>query len=244
MDIYIHTDSHSGQTQAAMISKTSPSVLHHSYICSAFETSLESPVLCWWKHMHREHARVWCSNMKYMVATALNVHNVLCMQQGWSCHNICIKHVIIWINYFSCISLSHKNTNTKDHRLWRLASSTEKPHDVQARTKLACWSFQYMLCMPAHVHLSMYVFRCHMIIKLHVLHFTGVLAGKKKQGDEGYKFVEICQWFASRADLIILLFDPFKVDISDELEEVRRVRGRFRIMLGHGMVMVCSWSMI
>ena len=36
----------------------------------------------------------------------------------------------------------------------------------------------------------------------------------------------VVQWFAERVDLIVLLFDPFKLDISDELTGViRRFRG-------------------
>jgi len=45
----------------------------------------------------------------------------------------------------------------------------------------------------------------------------------------------VCQWFASRADLILLLFDPFKLDISDEFREV------ITAMRGHE-VRACGWS--
>jgi predicted GTPase len=34
--------------------------------------------------------------------------------------------------------------------------------------------------------------------------------------------VQVCQWFASRADVILLLFDPHKLDISDEFKETIR----------------------
>lgn len=48
--------------------------------------------------------------------------------------------------------------------------------------------------------------------------FAGVLSGDK-HGE--YDFLRVCQWFASRADLIILLFDPYKLDIGDEFKRVR-----------------------
>lgn len=35
-----------------------------------------------------------------------------------------------------------------------------------------------------------------------------------------YNFIEVCGWFAARCDLILLLFDPAKLDISDEMKQV------------------------
>ena len=31
---------------------------------------------------------------------------------------------------------------------------------------------------------------------------------------------QVCSWFAARCDLILLLFDPYKLDISDEFKSV------------------------
>ncbi|EFJ53160.1 hypothetical protein VOLCADRAFT_55400 [Volvox carteri f. nagariensis] len=48
----------------------------------------------------------------------------------------------------------------------------------------------------------------------------GVLSGEKQRIERAYNFVEICEWFAARCDLIFLLFDPYKLDISDEFKSV------------------------
>ena len=48
----------------------------------------------------------------------------------------------------------------------------------------------------------------------------GVLSGEKQRIDRGYSLVNVCEWFASRSDVILLLFDPHKLDISDEFKAV------------------------
>ena len=47
-----------------------------------------------------------------------------------------------------------------------------------------------------------------------------MLSGEKQRVERNYSFADVCEWFAGRADLILLLFDPYKLDISDEFKAV------------------------
>lgn len=51
----------------------------------------------------------------------------------------------------------------------------------------------------------------------------GVLSGNK-QTSRGYDFEGVIQWFAERVDLILLIFDAHKLDISDEFRRCIHVR--------------------
>merc|ERR1719367_1291231 len=45
----------------------------------------------------------------------------------------------------------------------------------------------------------------------------GILSGEKQRIGRNYEFPKIVEWFAYKADRILLLFDAHKLDISDEL---------------------------
>ncbi|XP_047950858.1 EH domain-containing protein 1-like isoform X4 [Salvia hispanica] len=48
----------------------------------------------------------------------------------------------------------------------------------------------------------------------------GVLSGEKQRTQRSYDFTGAISWFAIKCDLILLLFDPHKLDISDEFKRV------------------------
>ena len=54
----------------------------------------------------------------------------------------------------------------------------------------------------------------------------GVQAGEKQKGGRGYDFLEVIKWWAQHSDRVLILFDPNKLDISDEFRSViEEVRG-------------------
>ncbi|KAL8161970.1 hypothetical protein V2J09_013459 [Rumex salicifolius] len=48
----------------------------------------------------------------------------------------------------------------------------------------------------------------------------GVLSGEKQRTMRSYDFTGVISWFAAKCDLILLLFDPHKLDVSDEFKRV------------------------
>ena len=62
--------------------------------------------------------------------------------------------------------------------------------------------------------------------KLTFVDTPGVLSGEKQRIDRTYNFAEVVEWFAGRADRILLLFDANKLDISDEFKTtIEALRG-------------------
>jgi len=63
----------------------------------------------------------------------------------------------------------------------------------------------------------------------------GVLSGEKQRIGRAYDFPRVTEWFAERADRILLLFDAHKLDISDEfqsaIESLRGQDDKIRVVL-------------
>ncbi|KAJ1839427.1 hypothetical protein LPJ57_010841, partial [Coemansia sp. RSA 486] len=64
-----------------------------------------------------------------------------------------------------------------------------------------------------------------LLANLTLIDTPGILSGSK-QIQRGYDFVSVINWFAERSDLILLLFDSYKLDISDEFKgAIQSLRG-------------------
>jgi hypothetical protein len=61
---------------------------------------------------------------------------------------------------------------------------------------------------------------CPLLEYLTIIDTPGVLSGEKQRVNRGYSMVGVAEWFASRADMILLLFDAHKLDVSDEFRAV------------------------
>jgi len=63
--------------------------------------------------------------------------------------------------------------------------------------------------------------------KVYFVDTPGVLAGEKQKLGRAYDFIEVTRWFSQRADLILLLFDAHKLDISDEFQAaIKALKGQ------------------
>lgn len=78
-------------------------------------------------------------------------------------------------------------------------------------------------------------FNSSLLETITVIDTPGILSGEKKRIDRGYDIIGVFESLSEISDLVILLFDPHKLDISDEFKMIinalRRYDYKIRIVL-------------
>lgn len=82
----------------------------------------------------------------------------------------------------------------------------------------------YFLSFLESILILVYVLCLQLLEHITFVDTPGVLSGEKQRTQRSYDFTGVTSWFAAKCDLILLLFDPHKLDISDEFKRVSTLR--------------------
>jgi EH domain-containing protein 1 len=95
-------------------------------------------------------------------------------------------------------------------------------------SKFECSQMPHPVCPLLHLPVFciwrtltvIFIFFAQLLDHITFVDTPGVLSGEKQRTQRSYDFTGVTSWFAAKCDLILLLFDPHKLDISDEFKRV------------------------
>lgn len=111
-----------------------------------------------------------------------------------------------FLSKFQCSQMPHPVSSSSRHNL---------SNSVHCASHFSAVTLISISC------LYVYPFACLKLLEhITFVDTPGVLSGEKQRTQRAYDFTGVTSWFAAKCDLILLLFDPHKLDVSDEFKRV------------------------
>ncbi|KAG8180657.1 hypothetical protein JTE90_025362 [Oedothorax gibbosus] len=136
----------------------------------------------------------------------------------WSTGKSSLINYILGIENSSYALNSGAQPTTSD---FTVLSHNDEPKSVEGNLLVMAKQFS---CLTKYGELLLERLRgvnlpCDLLKLVTFVDTPGVIENRKQQ-ERGFPFDEISQWFIDQSDLVLLVFDPAKLDIGTELEKI------------------------